>query len=120
IHRHRRLEQSVRQLREAFGPAAHADVPLDVIVPRREVRITDRPVDGDTITQVRLEIEVAPAIDLTPPDDRLAAELPRPKPVERLVGWRRVRVVNIVRPESPAHFVERHGSALDRLSGGDR
>ncbi len=93
-------------MRQSFLLAAHADEALDVIVPRRDVGVADRPVDGDAVAQVGLEIEIAPAVHLASPDDRLAAHLPRAEPVERPIGRRRVRVVDVVGPEHVAQLVE--------------
>src|SRR5687767_9694123 len=93
VHRHRRQKRSVRQVCESFRPATHPDEPLDVIVPRGNVLVPDRPICSDAIARVRLEVQIAHPIDLPAPDDRLPADLPRTEPVERLVRRRRVRIV---------------------------
>ncbi len=115
VHFHRRLEGPVRQVRECERFATDADEPLDMIVPRPDVRITNRPVDAEPVSKIGLEIEIAPAIDLSPPDDRLAAYLARAEPVERLVRGSGVGIVDIVRPEPVTQFVEAHRPALDLL-----
>ena len=46
-HFHRRQKFSVGQLRQTFRLAADAGEFLHVVVPGRDVRITDRPVNGD-------------------------------------------------------------------------
>ena len=115
VQRHRRQELAVRQLRQTLFLAADADEAVHVIVPWRDVGIANRPIDRDAVAQIGLEVEVAPAINLAAPDDRLAADLPGAEPVERTVRGRRVRVLHVIRPEDVTHFVERCGVALDRL-----
>src|SRR6266576_3209393 len=120
IQRHRRQKLAGGELREAFGLTAHPDEALDAIVPGRDVRVADRPIDRDAVAHVGLEIEIAPAVDLASPDDRLAADLPGAKPVERSIGRRAVGVVDIVGPEDVTQFVERDRMTLHRLTRGDR
>ena len=57
---------------------------FDVVVPRRDVLVADRPVDGDAVFRVRLEVEVAPAVALTPPQQRAAADVIAAIPIEAL------------------------------------
>jgi hypothetical protein len=93
VHLHRREELAIGKVRQSEPFPAHTDVLLDVAVPGRDVRVADRPVDGDPLLQVRLEVEVTPAIDLASPDERLAADLIALDPGEGLrllVGMRRV------------------------------
>ena len=92
---HRRQELAVGQLRQSFGAAAHADEALDMVVPRRELGVTDRPVDRDAVLRVRLEVHRAPAIALPAPHDRAAADVIAADPVEALdLGVRMLGVVD--------------------------
>ena len=75
VQRHRRQELAVGQLRQALPAAADAGEALDVVVPRRDVLVADRPVDGDARPGVRLEVEVAPAVPLPAPQQRAAADV---------------------------------------------
>ena len=84
VHLHRRQELAVGQLRQAVAAAADAGKALDVVVPRRDVRVADRPVDGDAVARVGLEVEVAPAVRLPPPEQRAAADVIAAHPVEAL------------------------------------
>src|SRR5258705_157709 len=75
VQRHRLEELPVGKLRQPFGLAGDPDELLDVVVPGRDVRVPNRPIDGDALTGVRLEVEIAPAIDLPAPHDRAPANL---------------------------------------------
>src|SRR6185369_3787037 len=83
VHRHRRLELAIGQLRQPFGLAAHSDELLDVRIPWPDVAITNRPVDAVSVLLVRVEVEIAEAINVTSPHERAPADYVRPKPVER-------------------------------------
>ena len=107
-------EFAVRQHREAFLAAADAGVALDVAVPRRQVGIADRPVGAVAILQVGLEIQVAPAVGLARPHQRLAAQLVPADPAEGPAGRRRIRHVAVVVEELLRVFVEGIALALDR------
>src|SRR5215831_20192590 len=89
-HLHRREESSVGKLRQAFCLTADAGELLDVVVPRRHVSVTNRPVHGDPVPQIRFEVQVAPAIALATPGDGLAADLTAANPAE--FGARRIAV----------------------------
>src|SRR5215210_562779 len=75
IELHRRQELSIGQLRHVLARAVDAGVRLDVVVPWRQVLVADRPVDGDSILRIRLEVEVAPAVALTSPHQRTPADV---------------------------------------------
>jgi hypothetical protein len=68
------------QLRQSFGLAGDPDELLDVVVPRRDIGVADRPVDADPFARIGLEIEIAPAVDLPAPHDRAPAHLPAANP----------------------------------------
>ena len=59
-------------------------MPFDVVVPRREVGVANRPVDRDAVLRVRLEIEIAEAIALSSPRERPSADVIAAIPVEAL------------------------------------
>src|SRR6185295_20212770 len=52
VERHRRLKLPVGQLRQSFGRSGDANEALDVVVPGREVRVADRPVDRNSLFRV--------------------------------------------------------------------
>ena len=106
IQRHRREEGPVGQMRESFGLTADANETLDPIVPGREVGVPNGPVDGDPVSLVGLEVEVAPAIDLPGPDYGLAPDLSRAKPEERSIGGRAVWVLDVIGPKNVTELIE--------------
>src|SRR4029077_20526706 len=75
VQLHRRQELTVRKLRQTLRLAADADELLDVRVPRGNVRGADPPVHADALLRVRLEVQVAPAVDLASPHDRAPAHV---------------------------------------------
>src|SRR5580704_4436651 len=75
VHFHRRQKMAVRQLRQTFRLPADPGEIFDVAVPRLHVGITNRPIDRNSLFEVGFEIEVAPAVTLTPPRNGLAADL---------------------------------------------
>src|SRR5205823_4310808 len=81
-HRHRRQEIAVGELIQVLVRAGHADEPLDMRVPRRDILITNRPVVAVSVLRVGLEIEVAPAVDLTSPRQRSPTHVTTAEPAE--------------------------------------
>ena len=79
---HRRLEDAVRQVGQTLCGAADTHPALDIIVPRRNVGIADRPVSADALLGVGFEIQIAPAIALPAPGDRTTANMIAANPVE--------------------------------------
>ena len=75
IQRHRLEEFPVGELRQSLSLPTDTHKHLDIVVPGRDVGIADRPVDADAFAGVRLEVQIAPAIDLAPPHDRAPADL---------------------------------------------
>ena len=82
---HRREEPAVGELRKIFGAAADPDEALDMVVPRREIVVTDRPVDRDSIPRIGPEIQIAPAVTLTTPCNGASADLVPANPIESLL-----------------------------------
>ena len=114
-HLHGREKDSVGQLRQPFVRAAHADEPLHVLVPRRDVRVANWPVVAVAVSCIRFEIEIAPAVDLTSPHDRAAADLTSAQPVEGRVVGRRVRIVRVLDEELVPDLVAGVAAALHRI-----
>src|SRR5215470_2627282 len=85
-HFHGRKEFAVGKLRQAFGLAADAGEFFHVVIPGSNVGIANRPIDGDSIFQVGFEIEIAPAIALAAPGDRLSADLASANP-GKMFSW---------------------------------
>jgi len=115
VHRHRRKELAVGKLRQPFALAADTDESLDVIVPWRDVRVANRPIDTDALLRVGFKIEIAPAIRLAAPDDRTATDLPAADPHERLGFVGGIRVLLVIDEELAVQFIERAAFLLDRL-----
>src|SRR2546423_1761624 len=91
VELHGRKELAVGELRHSFDGAVYTRVLLDVIVPRRDVGVADRPVYGDPVLRVCLEVEITPAIALAAPHQRPSADVITAIPVEALyLGVRRI------------------------------
>ncbi len=84
IELHRRLKLAVGELRQAFRLAAHADERLHVVVPGRDIRVADRPIDAMPVLRIRREIDVAPPIALARPHERAPADVIAAHPIEAL------------------------------------
>ena len=85
VHLERRQQVALGELGEAGLLPADADESLDAVVPGREVRVAQRPVDPDAFLEVGFEVEVAPAEAVARPEQRTPADLVAPEPVERLL-----------------------------------
>ena len=112
VERHRRLEFAIGKLWQALRRARYADELLDLVVPRRQIGIADRPVGAVAIALVGPEIIVRPAVSLPAPGQRTAAELVRPEPGEIGALGRRVGVLGVVDEVVLREFVE---VAVERL-----
>jgi hypothetical protein len=86
---------------EMIGVAANADELLDVGVPRCDVVVGDRPVHSIAEFLGSDELVRAPALAGTTPDDRLAADLVAPNPVEGL----RLDVGMVAVPDEEVHGI---------------
>ncbi|MNX84168.1 hypothetical protein D3C86_1159540 [compost metagenome] len=84
IERNGRQEFAVRENVQPLAAAGNAGEALDIIIPGGDVFITDRPVDGDAFFRIGLEIGLRPAIGLTAPEQRAAADMITAEPVEPL------------------------------------
>ena len=67
VQLHRRKKLAVGKLRHSLVRAVNAGVSFDVVVPRRDVGVANRPVYCDALPGVRLEVEIAMAIALATP-----------------------------------------------------
>ena len=81
-------------MRQIFFAAADTSEALGIIIPRRDVGVTDRPVDRHAILGVGLKIEIAQPIGLPPPEQRSPANVIAAHPVESL-GFR-IGIINVV------------------------
>ena len=95
-HFHRREKFPVRKLRQPLGLAADSCELFHVVVPRRDIRVANRPVNRDAFLCVGLKIEIAPAIRLAAPGDRFAANLASANPGKMLSGIAGVRIFGVV------------------------
>ena len=113
VERHRRLKLPVGQLRQAFDRSGDAREALDVVVPRREVRVADRPVDRDAVLAFASKSKSPQAIALPAPRQRAAADVIAAVPVEALdLGVGRVLFVH---PPVEILLVERIVAPEDRI-----
>src|SRR5207247_8799963 len=115
VHGPRRHDVAGRQLRAAEPLPAHADEPLDVTVPGRQVVVADRPIDPGAVAQVGGEVEVAPTPAQPTPDEAAPAQLVAADPAKRLVVGSDVGVLPIVHEEVSGRLAERGVLALDRV-----
>src|SRR5690606_6858906 len=111
VHLHRLEELAVGQVRQALGLSRDADEALHVIVPRRDVGVADGTVYAVTVAQVGLEVEVAPAVHLPPPDQRAPANPTAANPRKRRVFD--IRILGVVEKKVLRRLVELPRSALD-------
>ena len=118
VERHRLEKLAVGKLWQPFRLAADTHERLDVVVPGGDVGVANRPVDADAFARIRLEVEIAPAVDLPSPHDRAPAHLAAANPRERLVGRGRVRILEVVHEKLVGHLVARVTLLLDRLLPG--
>src|SRR3990172_1700549 len=112
---HGRQELAVRQLRQPFGLPAHADEALHVVVPRRDVRVANGPIDANLLPGVGLEVQAAPTVNLATPHDRTPASLAAADPGERLVCVEVIGVLAIVHEKLGSPLVARVALLLDGL-----
>ena len=98
-HSHGRKEFAIGKLRQTFDLAADTGEFLDVVIPGSDVGIADRPIDSDSIFQVGLKIQIAPAIALAAPSDGFSPNLSAANPGEVLSGIARVGIVVIPNEE---------------------
>src|SRR5262249_13186014 len=116
-HLHWRKKFAVRKLWQALCLTTDAGELFDVVVPRREVLLPNRPVRGDSIMQIGFEIQIAPAIRLASPDDGTPANLAAANPEKRLLWIGDVRILLIVDEEFAVQFVQAAAGPLDGLLG---
>src|SRR5882757_333463 len=117
-HLHRRKKFTVWQLRQSFGLAADSGEFFHIVIPRSNIRVTNRPIDGDAFLGVGFEVEIAPTIGLAAPGDGLSADLTPFDPGKMLSRFAGVGIVGIFDEKLIRKFVARVITlALDRLSG---
>src|SRR5216684_2523902 len=117
-HLHRRKKLAVGKLRQSFGLSADSGEFLHVVIPRRNIRVTNRPIAGDTFLGVGFEVKIAPAIGLASPGDGLSADLAPFDPGKMFSRFAGVRIVGVFDEKLIRKFVARVITlALDRLSG---
>src|ERR1700759_3992519 len=80
VNFHRRKEMAVGWLWPTFRLTADARKIFDIAVPRFEIGVPNRPIDGNSLFQVCFEIEIAPPVALASPGDGLAADLAATNP----------------------------------------
>src|SRR5215467_6700377 len=92
-------ELAIRHLRQAFVGGAHADEAFDEIIIRCKLPVADGPVFAVTVAASRFELVVAIAIALACPTKGFAANLAAADPQERFVGWKGIRILEIIHEE---------------------
>ena len=97
-HPHRWMESAVGHDRiSALVDTGDADVLLDDVVVRREIRVGEWPVDAMAVPARRLEVDVAETVALTTPHVGAPADHTKPThPGKRLVIRRGVGLVDVV------------------------
>ena len=95
------------KLRQTFGLAADSGELFDVVVPRRDIGVANRPIDGDAVFQIGFEIEIAPAIALAAPGDGLAADLTATNPGKMFSGIAGVGIFRVLDEKFIGEFVAR-------------
>ena len=105
VELHRRQKLSVRKLRQVLSLAADASELFNVVVPRCDLVVADRPVDADTFLHVRFEVQITPPIGLPRPHDRAPTHVAAANPMKRLVFVESVGVLVIVHEELARPFV---------------
>ena len=111
VHVERGQQLAVRQLRQPRVLAADADELLDMVVPRLDVVVADRPVDADAFLRIRLEIQIAPPEAVPRPQQRTSAHLVAAIPAE--VFHRVVGMVHVLHKEVLRVLSEEIQIALD-------
>src|ERR1700736_546416 len=106
-HFHRRQKLSVRKLRQALWLTADSRELFHVVVPRRDVRITERPIDSNSLFRVGFKIQIAPAITLTAPNDGLPAHLPPTNPREMLAFRTGIWIFHVIDEKLVRVFIAR-------------
>src|SRR5258707_54201 len=102
---HRRQKFAVGKLRQSFSLPANSGEFLDVVIPRSDIRVANRPIDGDAFLGVGFKIEIAPTIRLAAPGDGLAADLASFDPGKMFSGCASVRIFRIFDEELLGEFV---------------
>src|SRR5229473_2422871 len=115
IHFHGRQEFPIWQLRQSFILPCDAYEIFYVVVPRGDVFVADGPVRGDTLSQIGLEIQVAPAIRLPSPHNGSAAHLASANPQERLVRVGDIGILRVIHKKFRGPLVACVTLALNRL-----
>ena len=113
VELHGRQELPVGQLLETLVRAGDAGETFDAVIPGRNIRVANRPVDAVAVLLVGVEIVVAHAVGLPAPGDRTAAEVIAADPGERPIGGRRVRMFAVAHPPLLGRRVEGVTGALD-------
>ena len=67
VHLHRRQELAIGELRQTVARTADSREALDVVVPRNQFVIANRPIHADALLCVGFEIHRTPAIALAAP-----------------------------------------------------
>src|SRR5579871_4002847 len=105
------LQDAIGQMRETQRLAADSHKTLDIVVPRQQIGIANRPVDAYPLAHVRFEVEVAPAEAIPAPRQRLATHLVAANPGERLFLY--IRTLRILEEKVHHGLIERMTAILD-------
>src|ERR1700743_1911430 len=71
-------------MRKPFRLSADPREFFNIIIPGSDILVSDRPIDGNTFLCIRFKIHVTPAIALSSPGERAAANLVASYPVKRV------------------------------------
>src|SRR5208283_1378532 len=115
-HFHWRKKLAVGKLRQAFRLTADSGKLLYVVIPGSNILVANRPVHRKPFAQIGFEIKITPSVALPPPGDGLSANLAPADPGERLTGFTRIGILDIVYKKLMGKFITSVITlALDKL-----
>ena len=112
---HWRQEFAVGQLRKSQSLSADSDEIFHIVVPRRDICVTDRPINRDSLAKIGLKIQVAPSVDLAAPHYGAPTHLSAPYPPERLSRLGRVGMLFVAYKKLCRPLIAGVAGALNRL-----
>src|SRR5690606_10747427 len=84
VELHHELELSIWQLGQPQVFPGVPDITFHLVIPMVEILITHRPVHGDALLFVGLEIQVAPTVAVASPHNGPSTDMIAPHPIETL------------------------------------
>src|SRR5690625_32705 len=69
IHLNRLQKNPVRKMRNIFLAPTHSDKSLDIIIPRSNIRISNRPIDPVPVYRIGSKFQITPPVGSSSPDE---------------------------------------------------